>query len=87
MLGNETKDYFEAFFLVVYGMDFYSESGEIVPCQFCVGRQGDGHLFWDCPYRPLMALRESPEFNGFDVPRQDGMAKMPIVAWLATLPV
>ena len=24
--------------------------GETVPCRFCGGLDGDGHLFWDCPY-------------------------------------
>ena len=37
--------------------------GENVPCRFCGGPDGDGHLFWDCPYPPLVAIRESPEFH------------------------
>ena len=32
---------------------------EDVPCRFCGGRDGDGHLFWDCTFLPL---RELPEF-------------------------
>ena len=24
---------------------------------------GDGHLFWECSYPPLVAVRESPEFH------------------------
>ena len=27
--------------------------GEMVPCPFC-GGDGDGHLFWECPYPPLV---------------------------------
>ena len=39
MLGNETKGYFEAFFLGVYGMDFYSDrsNGEMFLASFVVG--------------------------------------------------
>ena len=29
--------------------------GEAVPCRFCGGADGDGHLFWDCPF--LLFLR------------------------------
>ena len=37
--------------------------GEIVPCRFCGGPDGDGHLFWDCPYPPFVHIRESVEFR------------------------
>ena len=37
--------------------------GEIVPCRHCGGLDGDGHLFWDCPYPPLVAIRESLEVS------------------------
>ena len=30
---------------------------------FLWGPDGDGHLFWDCPFPPLVAIRESPEFH------------------------
>ena len=36
---------------------------ENVPCRFCGGLDGDGHLFWECSYSPLVATRESPEFH------------------------
>ena len=29
--------------------------GEAVPCRFCGGPDGDGHLFWEYPY--LLLLR------------------------------
>ena len=29
--------------------------GEVVPCRFCGGTDGDGHLFWECPF--LLLLR------------------------------
>ena len=37
--------------------------GEAVPCRFCGGADGDGHLFWECPYPPLVEIREHPEFT------------------------
>ena len=37
---------------------------ENVPCRFCVSPDGDGHLFWECSHPPLVAVRESPEFDG-----------------------
>ena len=37
--------------------------GENVPCRFCGGVDGDGHLFWDCTFPPLVHTRESPEFS------------------------
>ena len=40
-----------------------SYEGEDVPCRFCRGVDGDGHLFWDCSFHPLVNLRESPEFS------------------------
>ena len=38
--------------------------GENVSCRFCGGPDGDGHLFWDCPFPPLVAVRGCPEFQG-----------------------
>ena len=35
---------------------------EEVPCRFCGGVDGDGHLFWDCPSPSLVRVREHPEF-------------------------
>ena len=37
--------------------------GEAVPCRFCGGADGGGHLFWVCPYPPLVEIRENPEFH------------------------
>ena len=33
-----------------------------VPCRFCGGIDGDGHLFWDFPSPPFVRIRELPEF-------------------------
>ena len=37
--------------------------GQHVPCRFC-GADNGGHLFWDCPFLPLIDIREHPEFYG-----------------------
>ena len=34
--------------------------GQHVPCRFCGGADGDGHLFWDCTFPPLVEIREHP---------------------------
>ena len=43
--------------------------GQVVPCRFCGGADGDGHLFWECTFPPLVEIRESPEFH--DLMRMD----------------
>ena len=64
MSGVETRRCSEGSFLGVYGMVFYSaRCGENVLCRFCGGVDGDGHLFWDCTFPPLVHIRESPEFS------------------------
>ena len=37
--------------------------GQAVPCRFCGGADGDGHLFWECTFPPLVQSRERPEFH------------------------
>ena len=37
--------------------------GGNVPCRFCGGLDGDGHLFWECTNPPLVSIRGSPEFH------------------------
>ena len=37
--------------------------GQDVPCQFCGAPDGDGHLFWECTFPPLVEIRENPEFH------------------------
>ena len=37
--------------------------GQVVPCQFCGAPDGDGHLFWECTFPPLVEIRENPEFH------------------------
>ena len=31
---------------------------EVVLCRFCEEDDGDGHLFWECSYHPLVQIRE-----------------------------
>ena len=37
--------------------------GHDVPCRFCGAPDGDGHLFWECTFPPLVEIRENPEFH------------------------
>ena len=39
------------------------------PCRFCGAPDGDGHLFWECTFPPLVEILESPEFH--DLMRED----------------
>ena len=43
--------------------------GQPVPCRFCGAPDGDGHLFWECPFPPLVEIRDNPEFH--DLMRED----------------
>ena len=59
--------------------------GEAVPCRFCCGADGDGHLFWDCPYPPLIEIREHPEFQ--DLMRMDKSHWPRCLLWHGWLPL
>ena len=37
--------------------------GEVVSCRFCGGADGDGHLFWECPYPPLLRFAKILSFT------------------------
>ena len=37
--------------------------GQRVPCRFCGAPDGDGHLFGECPFPPLVEIRGHPEFH------------------------
>ena len=37
--------------------------GQAVPCRFCGAPDNDGHLFWECPFPPLVEIRDIPEFH------------------------
>ena len=36
---------------------------QAVPCRFCGVPDGDGHLFWECTFPPLVEIRENSEFH------------------------
>ena len=42
--------------------------GLFVPCLFCGAPDGDGHLFWECTFPPLVEIRENPEFHDWVCP-------------------
>ena len=71
MLEREIRLCFAASWLGVSGMVFFFVKFvvEIVPCQFCGAPDGDGHLFWECTFPPLVEIRENPEFH--DLMRMD----------------
>ena len=35
----------------------------LFPCRFCGCLDGDGHLFWECTYPPLVEIGENLEFH------------------------
>ena len=37
--------------------------GQPVPCRFCGGADGHGHLFGECTCPPPVEIRENPEFH------------------------
>ena len=37
-----------------------------VPCRFCGAPDGDGHLFWERTFPPLVEIRENPEFHAHE---------------------
>ena len=59
--------------------------GEVVPCRFCGGADGDGHMFWECPYPPLVEIRENPEF--YDLMRMDKAHWPRCLLWHGWLPM
>ena len=58
--------------------------GQVVPCQFCGAPDGDGHLFWECTFPPLVEIREHLEFH--DLMRMDKghWPRCLLWQWLAT---
>ena len=36
---------------------------QVLPCRFCGKPDGDGHLFGDCTFPPLVEIRVNPEFH------------------------
>ena len=71
MFEKEIRLCFVASWLVVSGMVFSLEGFEVslLTVGFCGAPDGDGHLFWECTFPPLVEIRESPEFH--DLMRED----------------
>ena len=59
--------------------------GQPVPCRFCGSPDGDGHLFWECTFPPLVEIRENPEFH--DLMREDKAQWPRCLLWHGWLPV
>ena len=52
---------------------------------FCGAPDGDGHLFWECTFPPLVEIRESPEFH--DLMRMDKGHWPRCLLWHGWLPM
>ena len=48
------------------------------------GADGDGHLFGECPYPPIVEIRENPEFH--DLMRLDKSHRPRCLLWHGWLP-
>ena len=59
--------------------------GQAVPCRFCGAPDNDGHLFWDCPFPPLVEIRENPAFH--DLMRLDKAHWPWCLLWHGWLPM
>ena len=59
--------------------------GQDVLCRFCGAPDNDGHLFWECPFPPLVEIRENPEFH--DLMRLDKEHWPRCLLWHGWLPV
>ena len=51
----------------------------------CGAPDNDGHLFWDCPFPPLVEIRENPEFH--DLMREDKAHWPRCLLWHGWLPM
>ena len=54
-------------------------------CRFCGAPDGDVHLFGECTFHPLIAIRESPEFH--DLMREDKAHWPRCLLWHGWLPM
>ena len=58
---------------------------QVIPCRFCGAPDNDGHLFWDCPFPPLVEIHENPEFH--DRTRMDKAHWPRCLLWHGWLPM
>ena len=59
--------------------------GQPVPCRFSGAPDGDGHLFGECTFPPLVEIRENPEFH--DLMREDKGHWPRCLLWHGWLPM
>ena len=59
--------------------------GQPVPCRFCGAPDGDGHLFGECTFPPIVEIRENPEFH--DLMREDKAHWPRCFLWHGWLPM
>ena len=59
--------------------------GQAVHCRFCGAPDNDCHLFWDCPFPPLVEIRENPGFH--DLLRMDKGHWPRCLLWHGWLPL
>ena len=59
--------------------------GPPVPCRFCGSPDGDGHLFGECTFPPLVEIRENPEFH--DLMRENKAHWPRCLLWHGWLPM
>ena len=84
MFGKSDKALLRSVIGVWNGFPLEKVRGEVVPCRDCGGADGDGHLFWDCPYPHLFEIRENPEFH--DLMREDKSQWPRCLLWHGWLP-
>ena len=56
-----------------------------MPCRFCGGDDGDGHLFGDCTFPPQVEIREHPEFHDLIVVGQVLLASVSLLALVVAI--
>ena len=88
---REIRLCFAASWFEVFGMVFFLDGFEarlfhvgFVPCRFCGAPDGDGHLFWECTFPPLVEIRENPKFH--DLKRMDKGHWPRCLLWYGWLP-
>ena len=87
MFEKEIRLCFVASWLVVSGTVFSLRrfGKHPTPCRFCGAPDGDGHLFWECTFPPLVEIREIPEFH--DLMRMDEAHWPRFLLWHGWLPM
>ena len=58
---------------------------QVIPCRFCGAPDGDGHLFWERTFPPLVEIRENPEVH--DLMRMDKGRWPRCLLWRGWLPM